>query len=41
MRQRGAPTATAMLITGHRTRMMFDDYDAENATDVAQAAKLL
>jgi hypothetical protein len=41
MRQRGVPTATAMKITGHRTRMVFDDYDAANATDVAQAAKLL
>jgi integrase len=41
MRQRGVPTATAMRITGHRTRMVFDDYDAANAADVAQAAKLL
>jgi integrase len=41
MRKRGVPTATAMKITGHRTRMVFDDYDAANATDVADAAKLL
>jgi integrase len=39
MRQRGVPTATAMRITGHRTRMVFDDYDAANASN-ARMAKL-
>jgi integrase len=41
MRTRGVPTATAIKITGHRTRMVFDDYDAANATDVADAANVL
>jgi integrase len=41
MRQKGLPTSTAMLITGHLTRMVFDNYDAANADDVAEAAKLL
>jgi integrase len=38
MRKRGITTATAMLITGHLTRVVFDAYDAANAEDVAQAA---
>ena len=42
MRQKlGIPTATAMLITGHLTRKVFDDYDAANPEDVAAAAKKL
>jgi hypothetical protein len=39
MRRRGVPTATAMLITGHVTRVVFDAYDATNADDVAAAAE--
>ena len=39
--KRGIPTATAMRITGHRTRIVFDDYDATNVTDVAEAAKII
>jgi integrase len=38
LRRRGIPTATAMLITGHLTRAVFDEYDAANAQDVADAA---
>lgn len=38
LRRRGIPTATAMLITGHLTRQVFDDYDQANADDVADAA---
>jgi hypothetical protein len=30
-----------MLITGHLTRMVFDEYDAANAEDVAGAAEIL
>jgi len=41
MRKRYVPTATGLKITGHRTRMVFDDYDEANATDAADAAKLL
>jgi integrase len=41
MRKKGVPTSTAMLITGHLTRMVFDNYDAANAEDVAGAAKIL
>jgi integrase len=41
MRQKGVPTSTAMKITGHLTRMVFDNYDAANAEDVANAAKVL
>ena len=41
MRRKGVPTSTAMLITGHLTRMVFDNYDAANANDVAEAAKVL
>ena len=41
MRRKGIPTSTAMQITGHLTRMVFDDYDAANAQDVADAAKVL
>ncbi len=41
MRKKGVPTATAMQITGHLTRMVFDNYDAANADDVAEAAKIL
>jgi hypothetical protein len=33
--------ATGIKIAGHRTRMIFDDYDEANATDVTDAAKLL
>lgn len=40
-RKLGIPTPTAMAITGHLTRMVFDDYDAANAADVAEAAKVL
>jgi integrase len=41
MRRKGIPTSTAMQITGHLTRMVFDDYDAANAEDVAEAAEVL
>jgi integrase len=41
MRKKGVPTSTAMQITGHLTRMVFDNYDAANADDVAEAAKIL
>ena len=39
MKRKGVPTSTAMLITGHLTRMVFDNYDAANAEDVASAAE--
>lgn len=38
MRRRGIATATAMQITGHLTRQVFDAYDQANADDVAAAA---
>jgi integrase len=38
LRKRGVSTATAMQITGHLTRAVFDDYDVANAKDVEQAA---
>ena len=41
MKKMGIPTSTAMLITGHLTRAVFDDYDVANAEDVAQAAEIL
>lgn len=41
MRRRGIATATAMQITGHLTRQVFDMYDQANADDVAAAAKEL
>jgi len=41
MRRKGVPTSTAMLITGHLTRMVFDNYDAANPQDVAEAAEVL
>lgn len=41
IRRKGVPTLTAMLITGHLTRMVFDEYDAANAEDVAEAAQIL
>lgn len=41
IRRKGVPTSTAMLITGHLTRMVFDEYDAANAEDVAEAAQIL
>jgi integrase len=41
IRRKGVPTSTAMLITGHLTRMVFDEYDAANAEDVSEAAKIL
>lgn len=41
MRKRGVPTATAMQITGHLTRVVFDAYDQANAQDVADAAELI
>ena len=41
MRKLGIATSTAMLVTGHLTRQVFDEYDAANAADVAEAAKIL
>jgi integrase len=41
LRKRGITTATAMLITGHLTRSVFDDYDRANPDDVAAAAELI
>lgn len=41
LRKLGIATATAMLITGHLTRTVFDDYDKANPEDVAQAAEIL
>jgi integrase len=41
MRKKGVPTSTAMMITGHLTRMVFDNYDAANPDDVAGAARIL
>lgn len=40
-RKLGIPTSTAMRITGHLTRDVFEDYDAENDADIAEAAKVL
>lgn len=40
-RKLGIPTATAMLITGHLTAKIFEDYDKSNPEDVAEAAKIL
>ncbi|MGO8810988.1 MAG: tyrosine-type recombinase/integrase [Candidatus Sulfotelmatobacter sp.] len=41
IRRKGVPTSTGMLITGHLTRLVFDEYDAANAEDVAEAAQIL
>jgi len=41
MRRKGIPTSTAMLISGHLTRTVFDDYDVSNPQDVADAARML
>jgi integrase len=41
LRKLGVHTATAMQITGHLTRTVFDDYDQANPEDVAQAAEIL
>lgn len=40
-RKLGLPTSTAMRITGHLTRDVFEDYDAESDADVAEAAEVL
>jgi integrase len=40
-RKLGIPTATAMLVTGHLTTKIFEDYDKSNPEDVAEAAKIL
>ena len=40
-RKLGIPTATAMLVTGHLTAKIFEDYDKSNPEDVAEAAKIL
>jgi integrase len=41
LRKRGIPAATAMLITGHLTRYVFDNYDQASPEDVAAAAEKL
>lgn len=41
LRKRGIATATAMQITGHLTRTVFDAYDQANAADVAEAAEVI
>jgi hypothetical protein len=41
MRKLGVPTAVGMKITGHLTRKVFDDYDAANDLDVADAAEII
>lgn len=37
----GLPVATAMKITGHLTRQVFDSYDVSGDADLLEAAKLL
>ncbi|HEX3740031.1 MAG TPA: tyrosine-type recombinase/integrase [Terriglobales bacterium] len=41
MRKLGVPTAVGMKITGHLTRKVFDDYDATNDADLADAAEII
>ena len=41
MRKRGVPTQTAMQISGHLTRYVFDNYDQASPEDVAAAAEKL
>ena len=41
LRKRGIHTATAMQITGHLTRVVFDEYDQASPADVAEAAEKL
>ena len=41
MLRRGVPVPTAMQVSGHLTRQIFDQYDVTGENDLKQAARIL